>query len=1008
MMSRIRSMATASGGTDAPRGSKPQPRGEKLAMWSAKGISTVGTVNITTLFAPAKLRCTIEEINRYRWDVLGIAETHWVGEGEMISEGVKILYSGRTDNIHREGVAILLGKRAQRAYIEHNAVNSRIISVTLRGQHKNCKIIQVYAPDSSHEDEEVENFYAQLEEELERTRSGDIVMVIGDFNSKIGNDNRGYEDVMGKFGLGERNERGERMLEFCQDKQLCITNTYFYHRQQHRYTWTHPDGLHKNCIDYILINKRWKTSVMGTRVMRGADFGTSHELLLSNIRIRFRTENGGQQRLVRYDLDKLKREDIRTTFQARIGGRFEPLIGYDGETEEKWCIGRDAIREEAENILGRRRTAKQQWVTEEVLDACDERREAKKAKNINATNENKERYRRKSRIVEDKCKRAKIKWIEDQCKIGEECFRNGRSKELFATVERLTRGWKNNTSVVRDIDGNKIGAPDKVKGIWKSHYEEQLKGSEKRVTIEEYPELRREPWNRQETPDIIIEEVRKAIRTLANGKAPGIDGIPKELLAAGGERVERWLQDICKDLIEGQEAPNDWTGGIIIPMHKKGDTTLCKNYRPISLMPHAYKVLAKIIQNRIMRQEEEIIDEGQAGFRMGRGTIDHVFTFAQIIEKFWEKEKDIYCAFIDFRQAFDSIWREGMIEVLKQWGLEQKILETIRRLYENTSAQVRKGNLLTEEFKTSGGVIQGCPLSPHLFNLYLEWVIRLALEDYEGGIEIGGVKISNMRYADDIVLVAETREELQRMVELVEEQCSRYELVINRDKTKCMKIGREREALNIQLAGGEVEQVNEFKYLGVYFTEDGKMERTVQDRISMGQKAFGRLGRVWKDRNISRKLKIRLLRAIVIPTVLYGAECWVLKKREEKKLAAFEMKCLRRICGVRWEDRITNERVREMAGVEDTILIRVEDIQRRWFGHVQRMDLNRWPKKVLNGQVAGNRPRGRPRDSWLKKFKKLNDGKAIQQLAHMAQDRNIWKEWRHRMQDPTRRIPDGI
>ena len=121
---------------------------------------------------------------------------------------------------------------------------------------------------------------------------------------------------------------------------------------------------------------------------------------------------------------------------------------------------------------------------------------------------------------------------------------------------------------------------------------------------EDYPELRREPWNMQDTPDIMAEEVKKALKTMANGKAPGIDGIPKELLEVGGERVERWLQEICRDVIEGQDTPNDWTGSIIIPTHKKGDTILCKNYRPISLMSHAYKVLAKIIQNRIRIQEE--------------------------------------------------------------------------------------------------------------------------------------------------------------------------------------------------------------------------------------------------------------------------------------------------------------------------------------------------------------------------------------------------------------------
>ncbi|XP_068237036.1 craniofacial development protein 2-like [Palaemon carinicauda] len=178
----------------------------------------------------------------------------------------------------------MLGKRAQRAYLEHNSVNSRIILISLRGKYKNFKDIQVYAPDSSYEDEDVENFYSQLEEEIETIKTGDVVIVIGDFNSKIGNDRRGYEYVMGEFGLGERNERGQRMLEFSQGKQLCISKTYFYHREQHKYTWTHPDGIHKNCIDYILINKRWKSSVMGTKVMRGTDFGTSHELLLLNFR----------------------------------------------------------------------------------------------------------------------------------------------------------------------------------------------------------------------------------------------------------------------------------------------------------------------------------------------------------------------------------------------------------------------------------------------------------------------------------------------------------------------------------------------------------------------------------------------------------------------------------------------------------------------------------------------------------------------------------------------------
>ncbi len=127
----------------------------------------------------------------------------------------------------------------------------------------------------------------------------------------------------------------------------------------------------------------------------------------------------------------------------------------------------------------------------------------------------------------------------------------------------------------------------------------------------------------------------------------------------------------------------------------------------------------------------------------------------------WEVEKDAYCVFVDFKQAFDSVWREALIAVLQYYGFEEKLVEFIAKLNGMTKAVVRKGKITTEKFDTRNGIIQGCPLSPHLFNTYLEWVMAEALLDYDGGINIGGQRISNMRYADDIVLIAESTEEIQ-------------------------------------------------------------------------------------------------------------------------------------------------------------------------------------------------------------------------------------------------------
>ena len=294
--------------------------------------------------------------------------------------------------------------------------------------------------------------------------------------------------------------------------------------------------------------------------------------------------------------------------------------------------------------------------------------------------------------------------------------------------------------------------------------------------------------------------------------------------------------------------------------------TKCENYRPISLLPHACKILSKIIQDRIQRREEDILKEEQAGFRKGRGITDHIFAFSQIVEKMWEKNKDIYCVFIDFKQAFDSVWRHGMIEVMNFLGFEENLKRTIKKLYENTTAKIRKDSIISENFETAGGVIQGCPLSPHLFNNYLEWIMEMASADQKGGITVNGTKITNLRYVDDILLLAESKEELQNMTTKMEEQCIRYKMKINSLKTKSMKIGRQNEVQNIQASEGPIEQVEDFKYLGVTFTSQGETTKAIQERITLGQRAFGRQKRVWNDRHMSQELKIRLLKAILIPT----------------------------------------------------------------------------------------------------------------------------------------------
>ena len=142
-------------------------------------------------------------------------------------------------------------------------------------------VIQVYALTSNTEEAEVEQFYEDLQDLLELTPQKDILFIIGYWNAKVGSQET--PGVKGKFGLGVWNEAGQRLIEFCQENTLVIANTLFKQHKRRLYTWTSPDGQHRNHIDYIICSQRWRSSIQSAKTRPGADCGSNHELLTANI-----------------------------------------------------------------------------------------------------------------------------------------------------------------------------------------------------------------------------------------------------------------------------------------------------------------------------------------------------------------------------------------------------------------------------------------------------------------------------------------------------------------------------------------------------------------------------------------------------------------------------------------------------------------------------------------------------------------------------------------------------
>ena len=177
-----------------------------------------------------------------------------------------------------------------------------MISVCFQGKPFNITVIQVYAPTSNTEEAEVEWFYEDLQDLLELIPKKDVFFIIGDWNEKVGSQET--PEVTGKFGLGIWNEAGQRLIEFCQENALVIANTLFQQHKRRLYTWTPPDGQHRNQIDYILCSQRWRSSIDSAKTRLGADCGSDHEILIAKFRLKLK-ELGKTTRLFRHDLNQI-------------------------------------------------------------------------------------------------------------------------------------------------------------------------------------------------------------------------------------------------------------------------------------------------------------------------------------------------------------------------------------------------------------------------------------------------------------------------------------------------------------------------------------------------------------------------------------------------------------------------------------------------------------------------------------------------------------------------------
>jgi len=239
--------------------------------------------------------------------------------------------------------------------------------------------------------------------------------------------------------------------------------------------------------------------------------------------------------------------------------------------------------------------------------------------------------------------------------------------------------------------------------------------------------------------------------------------------------------------LKTQQWPQDWerSGFTLIP--KKGNANECSNYHTIALISQASKVILKILQARLQQYMDCKLPDVQAGIRKVRGTRDQIANICWIMEKARVFQKNIYFCFIDCVKAFDSVDHSKLWEILQEMGIPDHLSCTLRNLYAGQEETVRTGHGTTDWFLIGKGVCQDCLLSPCLFNLYTEYIMPNArLDEAQAGIKIAGRNISNLRYAGDTTLMAESEEELKSLLMKVKEESEKVGLKLNIQKNKIM------------------------------------------------------------------------------------------------------------------------------------------------------------------------------------------------------------------------------
>lgn len=894
------------------------------------------------------------ELANHKIDICCLSETKKRGKGSTVYSNYILFYSGKENHERAQsGVAILIHKKFEELIDNVQYINDAIMQVTLNTERGTLNILSVYAPDINKTKEDRENFYEKLEDTLNKIPPNEKTFVMGDFNARIGN--TAVPGVMQRFNEDVINGNGEMLLTTCAQYELRINNTFFNHKPQYKYTFENTREQ-KSMIDFVITNRNiHPTEILDVRVLTSANATTEHGLVLCKYRNKITPQRKKPvEYATKFNIESFNNESTVQLYEERLKGKVEinPIKELDN-VNQAWEKIKSNLLSSATEALGTRkiningRKNDKPWFTEEVKELAKEKREAYITYRNNKTPTELDKYK----VIRNRVNQA-IKELKEQYW---ENFSISMEHDLYGGQKKVWKMLRKRKRPVNEEVQVATISEEQWTTYFKELYTEKVFDETNPVNVTETI------IGTPENTEITSEEVVLAIKGLKNRKAPGVDDINNEMLKNGGAVVIHELTTLFNKIIRERKVPEEWRSSITVPIFKKGAKKEPKNYRGITLLSAVLKTLTKIL-TQIIRLKAPLCEE-QQGFRHNRSTVDAIFIMRQLAEKGIEFDKPVFICMVDLQQAFDRIQLKDVIKILHNYNLSKPIIDIVKDLNTKCKTRIKVNQKLTQEVDVNTGIRQGDSLSPTLFNLVMNQIIK-DVKDVGVGYRMANKTVAIVCYADDAALIAENEDDLQRLLHRFKESAEKYNMTISIEKTKSLVMSKDPIRCKLMVDGRTIEQVMQFNYLGSHITSCRNLIAETRQNSIKASKISGNLRDIiWKNKYMTTNSKVRIYKTCVRPVLTYAAETRAETSKTKQLLRTTEMKTLRAIKGVTLRDQLRSSDIRQELQTEDVVRwIRVR--RRHWRDHVDRMNTSRIAKWAKDNQPETRRPPGRPPKRW--------------------------------------------